>query len=98
MFSLLITTAVRAARVVARVARSVVRRMRRCLRGLWAAHRRLSRVQPAYVSAVAATVAALVGELSVQGFLLGLLTAGLAPAGISTAATGRLPALAPEWP
>jgi hypothetical protein len=97
MFSFLINTAVRAAAAVARTARSAVRRMRRCLRGLWAAHLRLSRMQPAYMTALAATVAALVGELSVEELVLGLLTAGLALAGISSAPTGPRSELAAEW-
>jgi hypothetical protein len=97
MFTFLIRTALRAAGAVARLARSVARRVRRCLRGLASAHLRLSRAQPVYLTTVSTVTAALVGELRIEEFLLVLLTAGFTLAGPSTAAAGVRPEPCRDW-
>lgn len=97
MFSFRIRTTVRAAGAVARLARSVGRRVRRCLRGLASSHLRLSRAQPVYLTAVTAVAAALVGELSIEEFLLMLLTAGFTLAGLSTTPAGPRSEPGRDW-
>jgi hypothetical protein len=97
VFPFLIRTTVRAAGAVGRLARSVDRRVRLCLRSLASAHLGLARAQPVYLTAVTAVAAALVGELSIEEFLLVLLTAGFTLAGLRTTTAGPQPEPGRDW-